>query len=310
MAVAAPVILAGLPVQASSRPALGVSVTAGPGAPRAGHSHGYLVSIANPAPELAWFVHLSLSLPAGTTVAAVDGGAGGSCRIGRDGLRCGWGTVPGRSALGLSVTVSLGPGISAGAMLTASAVVEYDWGRVARATSVQTVAAPPPRPRPTPRPRRTPEPAVQHPASQHPASQHPAARDRRASGHAPAAASAPVTIAVSGVLRRRRGEAARPGAEAARSRTARGRPADRRPRAVRRRRGDPLRPTPLTITGGSYGFDAAGVPPVSVAGRAVPPGPASRPGHPRPPEPPAAPPAPPVPHSGAARTRAYDMVAA
>jgi hypothetical protein len=165
MAVAAPVILAGLPVQASSRPALGVSVTAGPGAPRAGHSYGYLVSIANPAPELAWFVHLSLSLPAGTTVAAVDGGAGGSCRIGRDGLRCGWGTVPGHSALGLSVTVSLGPGISAGTTLTASAMVEYDWGRVARATSVQTVAAPPPRPRPTPRPRRTPSPPSSTPPS-------------------------------------------------------------------------------------------------------------------------------------------------
>src|SRR2546428_5877101 len=117
MAVAAPAILAGLLVQAppasfpasassTSRPALDVSVTAGPGAPRAGHSYGYLVSIANPEPELAWLVHLRLSIPAGTAVAAVGGGAGGSCRIDRDSLRCGWSELPGRSALGLSVAVS------------------------------------------------------------------------------------------------------------------------------------------------------------------------------------------------------------
>ena len=68
--------------------------------------------------ERAWLVHLILSLPAGTTVAAVSGGAGGSCRIRRDGLRCDWGEVPGRSALGLSVTVRLGPRISAGTTLT------------------------------------------------------------------------------------------------------------------------------------------------------------------------------------------------
>jgi hypothetical protein len=163
MAVAAPVILAGLPVQAPHRPAFGVSVTAGPGAPRAGHSYGYLVSIANPERGPAWLVHLSLSLPAGTTVAAVSGGAKGSCRIRRDGLRCDWDDVPGRSALGLSVTVRLGPRISADATLTASAVVVYDWGRMARATSVRTVAAPPPRPRPTPRPRQTPHPPPRTP---------------------------------------------------------------------------------------------------------------------------------------------------
>lgn len=184
MAVAAPAILAGLPVQAPpasfpasasspSRPALDVSVTAGPGAPRAGHSYGYLVSIANPEPGPAWLVHLSLSVPAGTAVAAVGGG--GSCRIGRDSLRCDWGELPGRSALGLSVAVSLGPGISAGMMLTASAVVGYDWGLLARATSIGTVAAPPrprqtPRPRPTPRPRRTPSPPARTPNPQAPPS--------------------------------------------------------------------------------------------------------------------------------------------
>jgi hypothetical protein len=153
LAVAAPLALAGLP--GPSVLTLGIS---GAGAPRAGHSYTYLVSVGDPARAPAWLVHLAISAPGGTTVIAAGGGAG-ACRVGPGGADCVWPQLTGGSAVGVSVTVSLGSGLRAGTPLAATARLSYDWGQLSdAATSVRTVAGPPPRPRVKPKPRPRPKP--------------------------------------------------------------------------------------------------------------------------------------------------------
>jgi len=198
LAVAAPLILAGLPGQAPrapfpsgaspasrpahadgdddwSWPALQLSVAAGPGAPRAGQSYRYLVSIRNPDSRWAWLVQLALSLPPAAEVTAVAG-AGDSCRTGPAGLGCRWTYLPGHTLLAVSVTVSLGPQVTAGTTLTAAARLGWDWGKVACATSVQAVAPPPsPHRPPSPPPAPSAPPAPVTPNPPPPASTPPAA---------------------------------------------------------------------------------------------------------------------------------------
>jgi hypothetical protein len=155
LAVAAPLALAGLP--GPSVLTLGIS---GPGFPQAGHSYTYLVSVDDPARSPAWLVHLAISAPAGATVVAASGG-GGACRAGPGGADCVWPQLTDGQAAGISVTVSLGSRLRAGASLTANAQLSYDWGQVSEsATSVWAVDGPPrpkvkpkpPRPEPSPRP--------------------------------------------------------------------------------------------------------------------------------------------------------------
>jgi hypothetical protein len=162
LAIAAPLALAGLP-----GPAVLTVGISGEGAPRAGHSYTYLVSVDDAARAPGWLVHLAVSAPAGTTVTAVGGDAG-ACRAVPGGADCIWPQLKGGSGLGISVTVRLGPGLRAGASLAAAARLSYDWGQLtASATSVRTVAGPPPprpRVRPKPRPRPRPRPTgVPHP---------------------------------------------------------------------------------------------------------------------------------------------------
>jgi hypothetical protein len=156
LAIAAPLALAGLP-----GPAVLTVGISGQGAPRAGHSYTYLVSVDDAARAPGWLVHLTVSAPTGTTVTAVGGDAG-ACRAVPGGAECVWPQLKGGSALGVAVTVSLGPGLRAGAPLAAAARLSYDWGQLtASATSVRTVAGPPPprpRARPKPPPTRRPPP--------------------------------------------------------------------------------------------------------------------------------------------------------
>jgi hypothetical protein len=165
LAIAAPLALAGLPGPA----ALTVGIT-GEGIPRAGHSYTYVVSVNDAARAPGWLVHVAVSVPAGTTVTAV-GGDVGACRAVPGGADCVWPQLKGGSGLGVSVTVSLGAGLRAGASLAAAVRISYDWGQLTgSATSVRTVAGAP-RPKvkpkaPTPRPtdvRHTPPP--RHPPS-------------------------------------------------------------------------------------------------------------------------------------------------
>jgi hypothetical protein len=150
----------------------------GEGAPRAGHSYTYLVSVDDAARAPGWLVHLAVSAPAGTTVTAVGGDAG-ACRAVPGGADCIWPQLKGGSGLGVSVTVRLGPGLRAGAPLTAAVRLSYDWGRLtASATSVRTVAGPPPRPKVKPRPPR-PKPAPRPTGVRHA----PPPRHMRSPGH-------------------------------------------------------------------------------------------------------------------------------
>jgi hypothetical protein len=155
LAVAAPLALAGLP-----GPAVLTVGISGQGAPRAGHSYTYLVSVDDDGRAPGWLVHLAVSAPAGTAVTAVGGDAG-ACRAGPGGADCVWPQLTGGSERGVSVTVSLGSALRAGTPLAAVARLSYDWGQLtASATSVRTVAgappsAPKPEPQPKPRPRPT-----------------------------------------------------------------------------------------------------------------------------------------------------------
>jgi hypothetical protein len=128
---------------------LGIS---GEGSPRAGHAYTYLVSVDDTARAPGWLVHLDVSAPAGATVVS----ASGACRTGPGGASCVWPQLAGGSAVGVSVTVSLAPGLRAGTSLIATARLSYDWGQLTgSATSVRTVSAPPLRPRVKPKPRPT-----------------------------------------------------------------------------------------------------------------------------------------------------------
>jgi hypothetical protein len=146
LAVAAPLALAGLP--GPSVLTLGIS---GPGFPRAGHSYTYLVSVDDPARAPAWLVHLAISVPAGTTVIAAGGG-GGACRVGPGGAGCVWPQLTDGATAGVSVTVSLGPSLRAGASLAASAQLSYDWGQVSESATSVWVVDGPPRPKVKPKP--------------------------------------------------------------------------------------------------------------------------------------------------------------
>ena len=134
LAVAAPLALAGLPGPRVLT--LGIS---GEGSPRAGHAYTYLVSVDDTARAPGWLVHLDVSAPAGATVVS----ASGACRTGPGGASCVWPQLAGGSAVGVSVTVSLAPGLRAGTSLIATARLSYDWGQLTdSATSVRTVSAP------------------------------------------------------------------------------------------------------------------------------------------------------------------------
>jgi hypothetical protein len=212
LAIAAPMALAGLPGPRVLT--LGIS---GEGSPRAGHAYTYLVSVDDTARAPGWLVHLDVSAPAGATVVA----ASGACRTGPGGASCAWPQLAGGSAVGVSVTVSLAPGLRAGTTLIATARLSYDWGQLTdSATSVRTVSAPPPQPRVQPKPTATPRPThIRHPLPpQRPAPVAPLVTSQPPPRVSPASPPSQVAAGV-------RPSPVRPDRNAAPSRTPRPRPA-------------------------------------------------------------------------------------
>ena len=124
LAIAAPLALAGLP-----GPAVLTVGISGEGAPRAGHSYTYLVSVDDAARAPGWLVHLAVSAP-GRDHGHRGRRRAGACHAVPGGADCIWPQLEGSSAVGISVTVSLGPGLRAGTSLAATARLSYDWGQL------------------------------------------------------------------------------------------------------------------------------------------------------------------------------------